>query len=230
MTEPTHDYPAVYADVRTRLSALVGPLDDAVLATIVPATPDWRVRDAVAHMTGIVSDLLEGNFAGLGTDEWTAAHVAARRDVPFSKVLDEWSTKSPVLEATLTEAPPELAALLIGDLACHDFDVRGGLGDRDGRESEATAIAVNLYADGMVGRVTQAGLAPLRVESTDGQAWGADAGDAAAAVRASSFELLRAITGRRSAEQIRALDWTGDPEPYLPLFATYPMRANALEE
>lgn len=32
------------------------------------------------------------------------------------------------------------------------------------------------------------------------------------------FELVRAMTGRRSAAQIRAYDWTVDPEPYLVLF------------
>ena len=34
---------------------------------------------------------------------------------------------------------------------------------------------------------------------------------AAARVRASEFELLRAMTGRRSVEQIEAYDWEGEP-------------------
>jgi hypothetical protein len=39
------------------------------------------------------------------------------------------------------------------------------------------------------------------------------------------FELLRALTGRRSAEQIRRLDWTVDPHAYLPLFGLPPFTA-----
>jgi hypothetical protein len=36
-------------------------------------------------------------------------------------------------------------------------------------------------------------------------------------VQASAFELLRSFGGRRSADQFRSLDWTGDPAPYLRL-------------
>jgi hypothetical protein len=32
------------------------------------------------------------------------------------------------------------------------------------------------------------------------------------------FELFRAVTGRRSAAQIRRFDWSVDAEPYLPIF------------
>ena len=38
------------------------------------------------------------------------------------------------------------------------------------------------------------------------------------------------VTGRRSAEQIRAFAWTGDADPYVEVFAMYPMRATALVE
>jgi hypothetical protein len=38
-------------------------------------------------------------------------------------------------------------------------------------------------------------------------------------------ELFRAITGRRSAPEIRGYEWYGDPAPYLPIIAPYPLRA-----
>ena len=38
----------------------------------------------------------------------------------------------------------------------------------------------------------------------------AGSGDVTATVRAPTFELLRAVTGRRSLDQIRSWDWTGD--------------------
>src|SRR5438874_1252993 len=37
-------------------------------------------------------------------------------------------------------------------------------------------------------------------------------------LEAPTFELMRALTGRRSRRQIRALGWTVDPAPYLPAF------------
>ena len=38
-------------------------------------------------------------------------------------------------------------------------------------------------------------------------------GDARSSVRASRFELLRAMTGRRSVAQMRGFEWDGDPDP-----------------
>ena len=49
-------------------------------------------------------------------------------------------------------------------------------------------------------------------------------GDEPAAMRltATRFEVLRAFGGRRSLDQVRALDWSGDPTPYLGLFELGP--------
>jgi hypothetical protein len=41
------------------------------------------------------------------------------------------------------------------------------------------------------------------------------AGTPAASLRASDFELLRAVMGRRSRAQLLALDWDADAEPYV---------------
>lgn len=230
MNGATLDLASVYTEHRVALTDVVRGLDGAQLGLEVPATPEWRVRDSIAHVSGVVADLLAGNLAGVGTQAWTAAQIDARRELPFGEVLDEWSTKGIALEATLNDAPPEMAALLIGDCASHGFDVRGALGNRDGRERAATTVSVHLYAEGLIGRIEPSGLAPLRIESTEGPTWGAEADAATATVRASSFELLRAITGRRCADQVRSLQWSGDPEPYLAVFATYPMRDDPLQE
>ena len=54
--------------------------------------------------------------------------------------------------------------------------------------------------------------------------------DPDATIRASRFELFRALSGRRSPEQVRAYDWTGDPEPFIQYFYPYGVRAEALVE
>jgi uncharacterized protein (TIGR03083 family) len=53
-----------------------------------------------------------------------------------------------------------------------------------------------------------------------------------AVLKVEPFELFRALTGRRSQDQIRAYDWSVDPEPYLPLFEFGPFttRDEALAE
>jgi hypothetical protein len=52
----------------------------------------------------------------------------------------------------------------------------------------------------------------------------------AATVSAEAFELFRAISGRRSADQIRAMAWDGDPEPYVSTVSPYPLPDRALIE
>jgi uncharacterized protein (TIGR03083 family) len=223
------DYAVVYADVRTRLTELASRLDGAALATRVPATPEWTVKDAIGHVVGIIDDLSNGNLEGLGSEPWTAAQVEARRATPIADVLAEWAEKAPPIEATLTGAPLELAGALIGDVACHDFDVRGALANTEGRHSDATRVALETYAYTLAGRVRDAGLPSVELE-VPGFSFTAGDDGPAAMVRGTPFEMLRALTGRRSAEQIRALDWSGNAEAYLAVFAAYPMRQVPLDE
>ncbi|MGH2758175.1 MAG: hypothetical protein ACRDKJ_01280, partial [Actinomycetota bacterium] len=66
----------------------------------------------------------------------------------------------------------------------------------------------------------------LRVEAGDHR-W--ETGDPKTTVT-DPFELLRAYGGRRSPDQIRSWDWSGDPEPYLPLVSPFGLRADELVE
>ncbi len=40
--------------------------------------------------------------------------------------------------------------------------------------------------------------------------------------RGTAFELYRALMGRRTPDQIAAMDWTGDPAPVLPALSLLP--------
>ena len=92
------DHIAAYNDVRTRLTDLTLGLDDAALAARVPASPDWCVKDVVAHVTGITTDLLAGNLEGVGSDAWTRSQVESRREVAIENVLAEWAGNAPALD------------------------------------------------------------------------------------------------------------------------------------
>jgi hypothetical protein len=75
----------------------------------------------------------------------------------------------------------------------------------------------------------QAGLAALHLHTED---YDRDFGMGAAEVTVSGnpYEMARAFMGRRSFQQIRRFDWTGDPEPYLPIFSIFPPRSDDLVE
>jgi hypothetical protein len=57
-------------------------------------------------------------------------------------------------------------------------------------------------------------------------------GEPAGSLKVTPFELFRAAAGRRSRQQLRALAWTVDPEPYLDVFQFGPfsIRADDLVE
>jgi uncharacterized protein (TIGR03083 family) len=225
----TTDYAACYRQTRNGLTDLTRGLDDATLAHPVPATPAWSVRDAVAHVVGVTVDLLDGNLAGVGSDEWTAAQVERRRGRPFEDVLTEWSERGPILEEQIAGWPPEFATQLIGDLAVHDLDVRSALGTTDGRDSPAALVAFDHYAHSLGGRLDEAGLGTVTLDAPEAPLV-VGTGEPTTRVRAPRFELLRALSGRRNATQIRTYDWDGDPDQVLAVIAAYPIRESPLEE
>lgn len=222
------DLQAAYRGVRERLTAVVRDAGPEAAATVVPATPDWTVKDVVAHLVGILADVRDGNLSGQGTDDWTARQVNDRRDRDLSAVLDEWTELAGVLEPTIPDFPPAMVAPLITDAYTHEQDVRGALGTPGARDDVAGVVALDMYLARLGDRLSDRGLA-LRVVTGGGDRV-LGAGDPTATVRGEAFDLLRAATGRRSADQIRALDWDGDPAPFVEVFSTYPMRSSPLDE
>jgi hypothetical protein len=62
------------------------------------------------------------------------------------------------------------------------------------------------------------------------KSWTAGGDEPLATLRATRFELFRAMSGRRSLDQLRSFDWDGDPEPFLTYFYPYGVREQALVE
>jgi hypothetical protein len=163
------------------------------------------VRDIVAHLAGLPADILAGNLAGVATDAWTAKHVDDRRDWPFEEVLRQWEESGSAVEP-LVEAFPEAAVQqMLADAATHEHDIRGAIGQPGARDSDALAVGF-VFVTGGVG-------APLIFETDAGTFSAGPAGEPVATVRADRFELFRAMTGRRTHEQIRAFRWEGEPQP-----------------
>ena len=242
------DLAGAYADARRRLGELLAGLDEAALATPVPACPAWTVRDVLAHVTGVAADAAGGTyFAGAADawsdvrlaaarDEWTAGQVRTRRQRPVEALVAEWAgwaaTLEPMLAGTVPPppgSPPWLRSAPVADLAVHLHDVRGALGRPGDREAPATALGLRIYARWLGQRLDQGGRPALRLRAGD-QDWVEGTGSPAASLAADPFGLFRALSGRRSLDQVRALGWDGDPEPYLDLLAPYPLPPSPLAE
>jgi uncharacterized protein (TIGR03083 family) len=217
-----------YAGGRARIRALVTDLDDARANVTVPACPNWRVRDVVGHVTGICADILAGNLDGVATDAWTERQVSARRDRPLADVVAEWDETGPQVEALLPSVPQDATRQLVADLATHEHDVRGALSAPGARDSSAVAVAMGFVVPNFLTAAAAREFPPLRVRADD-EEWATEGAEPQATLCAERFELLRALTGRRSATQVRAMKWDGDPNRHLDAFTWGPFTIAAVD-
>jgi uncharacterized protein (TIGR03083 family) len=213
----------LYADARARIVALVTSAPASSLDGRVPATPAWSVRDVLAHVVGISSDVLGGRLEGVGTDEWSGRQVAERSGRSVDELVAEWQDNAEPFEAMLAGAPAGMVGALGADVLQHELDLRAALDQPPGESmDEALDFGVNFMAGFLDRRITKKGLGPLRVRA-GGDEWTLGAGEAepAATLATTPVEFFRVLAGRRSEAQVRALDWDGDPTPYLPVLSAF---------
>lgn len=222
-------YGEIYAEGRERVCALVGDLTEEQAGTRVPTCPQWAVSDVLAHLAGISADILAGNIAGIATDEWTAAQVEARRGRTVAELVAEWSEAGPRVEELAVHFPAQVAAQWVMDVTSHEHDVRCALGRPGARDSEGVGVAVDfLVTKGLHSAISTAGLPAIEVRA-GGQTWIAGEGEPEGVLEVSGFELLRALSGRRSAAQVRKLAWPVDPDRYLPVLEFGPFRFSEVD-
>lgn len=222
------DQGTVYRGVRLRIMALVRDLPEQTLDGLAPATPEWRVRDVVAHLAGGTADIVAGNLADVASDEWTSAQVEARRDTRIGDVLDEWARCSAIVEPMIADFDPLMRAMLLTDAVTHEHDLRGALGVPGERESDAIAYAFRGVAGGIGRQRGETGA--LRILHEAGETV-VGAGEPTATVQTTRFEVVRAGVGRRSYDQIAAWDWEGDARRETVVLARFaPPRTTPLDE
>jgi uncharacterized protein (TIGR03083 family) len=222
------DTAAMYAGTRGRITELVQGLTADELLAVVPATPEWRVRDITSHLSGVVADVLAGNLEGIATDAWTGAQVDARRDKSVDEILAEWSANAPALEDVINSFGPA-GVQAVMDTVTHEHDIRGAVNRAGARDSEAADASLQWLVNSAGERLEAAGIAVRIVAGS--QEWVVGAGEAAASVVApSEFDLLRALIGRRSITQVANWKWEGDPGPYFGLLSPWGLRASDLVE
>lgn len=209
-----------YAGIRTRLTELLTVAGPEVAATVVPACPDWTVKDVMAHLLGACEDIVGGNLDGVGTDPWTAAQVQRHAEDSLADLLEAWSVVAPSVESITGAFPASAAAQWVFDATTHEQDLRGALDAPGARDTDNVAIAAAFLADALGGVTRAEGLPTLALVLDGAEPLVLGPGDPAATLRASAFEVVRGFGGRWSLDQVRSLDWDGDPEPYFALFGT----------
>ena len=214
------DTGAVYERTRLAVVATVAGLTDRRLRMVVPATPDWRVRDVLAHVVGLTADLNAQRFPDVddvGGAAWGRRQVAGRRNLAIDEIFAEWSREAPVFEEGLRLFGYELGSHFVADLHAHHQDMRGAVGSPVDDDALTVAVALDHYLGFLDQLLTAAGWGTLEVVAGDEERSLGGVGPHHARMAASAFEVLRCCSARRSARQIRSLKWRGDVEALLTL-------------
>jgi uncharacterized protein (TIGR03083 family) len=203
-----------WSRAQQRVIELVTDLPPERAALQVPACPDWTVHDLLAHMVGLGVDVVAGDEPDDHNEAWTGKHVAERRDRDVAELVAEWQGVAEPLRAWMranTVRP-------LGDVIIHEQDLRGALDVPGAQDTEGLHAIRERFVGRFAPRV--ADLPPIALVG-DTWTWtsGGSVDDAAVVVRATDFDLARALVTRRSAAQLRSWTARGDIRPYLDAFA-----------
>lgn len=204
-----------YRQIRERMVDIAATIDDATAATIVPATPLWTVKDVYAHLAGSNADILTGNLEGVTSDPWTAAQVDARRHLALGDVVDEWTSLGPRIDQLIDDLDGAMDPRLFIDGWSHEQDLRALLGRPGGHDVELLASVTPLVVKVSCISVRRAGLDPIAIRVGDHENQSGD--EPVVRLEVEPFEFVRGTLGRRSRNQMRAWNWSGDVDvdPYI---------------
>src|SRR5262245_61889011 len=153
----------------------------------------------------------------------------------MTQTLTGWTAGAPRFEEAISafDIPPAVI-----DVASHEQDIRGALGRPGARDCPA----VRQMAGWLLQRLRTP--VPVRVTVEDAEVLAGPAGGGRAAaepwpgaggeevlgLRTPRFEAFRWRMGRRSRDQLAALDWSGDPAPVLDHLVIFgPARTDIIE-
>jgi uncharacterized protein (TIGR03083 family) len=190
-----------YAEARQRVTQLAGSLFEAETSTPVAACPGWTVHDVVAHLVGLVGDAVEGRLKGIPTEEQTGEQVARHRNLSMADMLDAWTMFAPRFETVVRDNEIWPAVM---DCVSHEHDIRAALGRPGNRDVPFVRLGAERLA-----RSIDVGTR-VRVTLDDGTVIEAGEGDRTLNLRTTAFEVMRFRLGRRTRNEVLALDWSPD--------------------
>jgi len=171
------DWAALYRANVDAVVSLAAGLSDAELATRVPGTPEWTVREVLAHLAGSPADALSGRMDGAPGPEWTARHVRERSARPVEELTAEIRS---CVDGVVASVEGSDRPALVWNIAVHHADLHEAL-DRGTPPEEMWRPVLEAMRPSL----------------------GKNVG---AFVEVPDYELFRALFSRRSRAQVAAWD------------------------
>ena len=205
---------------------ICGLLDEQTAEVEVPTCPGWTVKDVVAHLAGFFTAFRSGDPKEVFGPGWGDREVKARRDRALQECVTEWSE---LLQHSDDLFESQLAPVAVSDVLAHEQDIRTALNRPGARDDENIIPAVEMGLSFVEQGAQSADLPVLRL-ITEGVDRKVGQGEPVVTLRTTTFELFRALHGRRTVEQVKAMEWEGDPGPWLPLLSIFPRTEDVVEE
>ncbi len=212
----------LYEKLRQRFLDVLRGCSPEQLATVVPATPAWRVRDALAHVVGITADLNALHFGPGTADAWTSAQVEQRLGDDVETMAAEWDREAARFEEGLRALGYEIGSHYVADLHAHTQDVRSALGLTPDRDESTVLVALDFYLASSSQGLTETGVGTVAAH-VGAETHELGAGPVVATLTGAAFDVLRALSSRRSAAQIATMNWDGDSARVIPALSRYPL-------
>ena len=179
-----------YQQLRERVIELLADTHDEIANKTVPACPKWTVQNLVCHIIGVPEDILEGRMKGVTTDPWTQAQVDRHKSDSIAQLREILIDQKSKFDVVLPNIPSPVNSQFVMDAVTHEHDLREALGKPGAQDSLAVKVAfVWLASNSMYPK---------------------ELVDKLRASKATEFQLMRAMTGRISVEQMNELNLPGD--------------------
>ena len=188
---PSDQVAVSYIALRARVIDLLRSTPESSGNIVVPCTPAWTVRQLAAHVVGVPEDILAGRMEGAASDAWTQAQVERFGDLTLTELADLFEASAPQIDAILHNFPQPIISQFVMDAVTHEQDMRSALGVPGGRDSKAVEVGVGFFLN-----LIEVSDPPLFTELTN--------------TSASSWDVLRSLTGRRTVEQMNASGLDGE--------------------
>jgi len=119
------DWAELYRANIAAVTSLAEGLSDDQLTARVPASPEWSVREVLAHLAGSPADALSGRMDGAPGPAWTERHVGERAAPTTDHIVAELRGS---IDAVVTSLDGSDRPALVWNAAVHHADLHEALG------------------------------------------------------------------------------------------------------
>lgn len=182
---------AAYIELRVRVIELLRTTPEEHGDRVVPACPDWTVRQLVGHLVGVPEDILTGNMSGVTTPAWTAAQVSRHEGKSLRELAESYASTGQVFDDVLPRVSAPSNSQMVMDAVTHELDLRDALGDSGAQDSSAVDVALRWLEYAFASKMPVGTFDRVGVDSRG------------------TYELLRSLTGRRTRAEMDMLGLDG---------------------